>query len=175
MDTLENLLSNDNERMEVLAAVESLNLNEAYIAAGFLRNLYWDSIHNKSTQLNDVDVIFFDDSDTDLTQEREAENTLKAKYPNYEWQVKNQAFMHIKNGDAPYQNILDAMSHWPEKETAIAARINHGVINIVAAFGLSSLYQGHITHNPKRDKAIFLNRVQSKHWLTKWPNLKIML
>ncbi|MBL4660718.1 MAG: nucleotidyltransferase family protein [Alcanivoracaceae bacterium] len=56
--------------------------------------------------------------------------------------------MHIRNGDAPYNDTLDAMSYWPEKKTTIGAALNDdGSLSIVSAFGLESLFMGKVSHN----------------------------
>jgi hypothetical protein len=84
--------------------------------------------------------------------------------------------MHIRNNDKPYQSSLDAMSYWPEKETAIAVKQNlDGDIECISAFGLESLFDFKITQNPNRSRDVFDQRVQSKNWLTHWPKLTISL
>ncbi|GAB6262514.1 hypothetical protein PSSHI_27580 [Photobacterium sp. R1] len=69
-DRLSQWLRQDDLRMSVLAVVESLNLPQAYVGAGFVRNLVWDHLHGYSppTPLNDVDVVYFDPSEQ--TQEK---------------------------------------------------------------------------------------------------------
>jgi hypothetical protein len=94
--------------------------------------------------------------------------------PNLNWQVRNQALMHIRNGDAPYRNSVDAMGYWPEKETAIAIRLNDKLeYECVSAFGLDSLFNLKISHNPARPKKLFVSRVEGKNWLATWPLLKV--
>ena len=84
--------------------------------------------------------------------------------------------MHIRNGDAPYKNTLDAMSYWPEKETAVGACLNDdGSISIISAFGIESLFSGKVSYNNKRSQAVFMERVISKKWLETWPQLQIVL
>jgi len=157
----------------ILNTVLELELPDCHIAAGFIRNMIWDYLHGfESTPLNDVDVIYFDKRtkyQDDLIQE-----TLNRKRPDVNWEVKNQAFMHSRNGDSPYLNSKDAMSYWPEKETAIGIALKpDSKMSIIAPFGLELLFNGKITHNPKRSQKLFLNRVHSKGWLNKWPKLKL--
>ena len=84
--------------------------------------------------------------------------------------------MHLKNSDKPYTSTVDAMSYWPEKETAIGAMLNdNDSISVVSAFDLEELFKGNITYNPKRSKDTFYNRVKSKHWLETWSNLKVKI
>lgn len=151
-----------------------LGLPDCCIAAGFVRNLVWDFLHNynEPTALNDVDVIYFDTNETDSNAESTYEKHLKALMPNVNWQVRNEARMHEHNGDAPYNSSQDAMSYWPEKETAVGIRqIGDHRYQCVSAFGLDSLFLGKITHNDKRSVEVFESRVKSKGWQEKWPLL----
>lgn len=170
------LIQKDSKRMNVLSIVQSLDLPDCYVAAGFLRNLVWDSLHQSKTKLNDIDVVFYDKSDLDNLVSNRLTDQLNQEYPDFQWEVKNQAFMNIRNGDVRYTSTLDAMSYWPEKETAIGAALNEdGSIFIVSAFGLDSLFNGKLSYNSKRSKEIFLNRVASKKWLQTWPKLQVVL
>ncbi len=122
MDKIVELIKQDPIRVEALAHVSQLGLPQCYIAAGFVRNLVWDSLHNfnEPTPLNDVDVIYFDPIEFNSSAHLDYEELLKARMPQLKWQVRNQATMNERNGDEPYQSSLDAMSYWPEKETAVA-------------------------------------------------------
>jgi hypothetical protein len=162
--------------MDVLRAVRRLTLPQGFVAAGFVRNLVWDHLHHQETpsNLNDIDVIYFDSTEQCDDQHQYYERVLLTAMPDVNWQVRNQARMHIKNKDRPYQNVQDAMSYWPEKETAIAVRLTSaGNIDCITAFDLSTLFALQITHNPRRDKLIFEQRVNSKNWLTQWPKLTV--
>lgn len=174
MCQLTRLLLQDTLRMQALTALSQISLRDSYIAAGFIRNLYWDYMHNSVTPLNDVDVVFFDRSDTSKYKEKSAQKQLKNLCPAFNWQVKNQAFMHQHNGDQPYQSVNHAMSFWPEKETAIAVRLVNNGIDIISPFDYRSLYKGQITHNPKRSIATFQKRIRRKKWLECWPKLTIV-
>lgn len=162
--------------MEWLSAVRDLGLSDCWIAAGFVRNLVWDHLFDTQTVLNDIDVVFFDPEDVDNSKAKQALDQLKSLYPEQNWQVKNQAFMHHKNHDRPYKSVFDAMSFWPEKETAVAVSMSDsGIIQVASAFGLDSLFQGHISHNPARELSVFNSRIRCKKWLEIWPKLKVTL
>ncbi|WP_104041493.1 nucleotidyltransferase family protein [Vibrio hyugaensis] len=163
-------------RLQALECVRSLDLPNCYIAASFIRNLVWDDLHQKQnpTPLNDLDVVYFDPGESDDQAYLKYETHLNALMPELNWQVRNQANMHLRNGDKPYQNTLDAMSYWPEKETAVAVRLNeNNQIECISAFGFESLFEGQITYNPKRTLALFQSRVESKNWLITWPQLRV--
>lgn len=175
MDEIIALIKQDELRLKALQCVRLLDLPECYVAAGFVRNLVWDHLHKKSpTPLNDVDVIYFALSEERPDKFKEYEVKLKKMMPELNWQVRNQALMHTQNGDEPYINLLDAMSYWPEKETAVAIRaLSSGEFECVSAFGFASLFNLQLTHNPKRLKSIFENRINSKGWLKQWGNLTV--
>ncbi len=176
MDKIVELIKQDPIRVEALAHVSQLGLPQCYIAAGFVRNLVWDSLHNfnEPTPLNDVDVIYFDPIESNSSAHLDYEELLKARIPKLNWQVRNQATMNERNGDEPYQSSLDAMSYWPEKETAVAVRqVGSNKYECIAAFGFESLFSYWVTHNPKRLRETFENRVSSKGWLVRWPSLRI--
>ncbi|MET2845887.1 nucleotidyltransferase family protein [Vibrio owensii] len=178
MEGLVNLLLADPERMRVMKCVRSLALPDCYIAAGFVRNLVWDHLHHKPqpSSLNDLDIVYFDPNETDDKAAFIYEDQLAAMMPEFNWQVRNQANMHLRNGDIPYQSTLDAMSYWPEKETAVAARLNEkNQIECISAFGFESLFSGYLTWNPERPLVLFRQRLTQKNWLTIWPNLKLVL
>ncbi|MDG6095893.1 nucleotidyltransferase family protein [Alteromonas sp. ZYF713] len=174
MNTIEIMLGQDKSRMQLLQTVQALQLPDCYIAAGFVRNMVWDVLHDyPPTPLNDVDVIYYD-KQPHLASE-DIENKLTNALPDVNWQVKNQAVMHHRNHDPAYQNSTDAMRYWPEKETAVGVRLNdNNQLELAAPFGVNSLLEGKLTHNPLRSKAVFEQRIASKQWLKKWPKLQVI-
>ncbi|CZF86920.1 nucleotidyltransferase family protein [Grimontia marina] len=176
MQTIIEWVQGDPLRMQALYATRSLKLPQCYIAAGFIRNLVWDRLHHKenATPLNDVDVIYFKADETDIKAHLTYELHLNTIMPSLNWQVRNQAQMHQRNNDEPYLDILDAMSFWPEKETAVAIRLgDDNMLECISPFGFESLFALKITPNPKRDAAIFHQRIKSKKWLLHWPKLTV--
>ncbi|MBC3767080.1 nucleotidyltransferase family protein [Neptunicella marina] len=170
------LLKQDSYRMNVLTAVASLQLPDCYIGAGFVRNLVWDHIHlyTTPTALNDIDVVYFDPAQRDPAQDRAVEHTLTRWMPEVNWQVRNQARMHSRNGHSPYQNTKQAISYWIEQQTAVAVRLVNGQFQAFACFGWHTLFCGELSANPLRDPLIFQQRVQNKNWLKQWPQLKLI-
>jgi len=177
MQRIIRLLKQDKCRLQALQCVQQLGLPQCYLAAGFVRNLVWDHLHHysPSTPLSDVDVIYFDAHESSTDKYQEYELILHRCMPQLNWQVRNQAKMHVRNGDRAYKSTLDAISYWSEKETAIAVQaLISGEIQCIAAFGVDSLFNLQISHNPKRAYDTFKNRVDSKGWLAQWPNLTLL-
>lgn len=169
-----NLLKSDGSRMRALTALSSLNLPDSYIAAGFVRNLIWDDLYQIKTALNDIDVIYY--CAKDITPERDLmlQEKLKRLEPALPWSVKNQARMHLKHNHTVYKNSLDAMSFWPEKQTAIGVRLNQlSEIEISHCFDLSFQFNGLVEHNPNCPLDVFENRLLDKKWQAFWPGLEI--
>ncbi len=75
-----------------------------------------------------------------MSTDRQLEVALRAAEPAAAWSVKNQARMHLRNGDAPYASAVEAMRGWPETATAVTAR-RRGPdgCEVAAPFGLEDL------------------------------------
>jgi uncharacterized protein len=172
-------LRDDGLRWQLLDIVRSLDLPDCWIAAGFIRNMVWDRLHQRSVSpiAGDVDVIWYDRSRPDADTDRDIETALRDIEPSITWSVKNQARMHRRNGDAPYSSATDAMRHWPETATAVAARRSGpSGCDVVAPFGFHDLF--HLTLRPAPDftadkRSIYEARIRDKGWTARWPDLLI--
>ena len=157
--------------------VRALDLPDLWIGAGFVRNAVWDHLHGRepSPPAGDVDVLWFDPSRPDPEEDRRLEAVLTAQKPTVVWSVKNQARMHRRNGDAPYSSTADAMRHWPETATAVAARRTHDDrCEIAAPLGLEDLFRLRLLPTPtfaSAKRTIFEDRITAKRWVEDWPLL----
>jgi len=177
---IERLLKAHADLHALLLHVESLGLPDCWIGAGFIRNNVWDVLHGREidvSRLNDVDVIFFNPGDTSRELEADAERQLGILASGIPWSAKNQARMHLRNGDAPYRDTYDAVAHWAETATAIAARSVTGRVEVIAPHGVEDLVAlivrptslfGH-----KMD--IYRERVTGKDWPSRWPKLTVLM
>jgi len=137
------IISSDPIRWRLLDIVRSMRLPDCWIGAGFVRNTVWDNLHGRTASplSGDVDVLWFDRTRTDPSKDRQIEAALRTMDPSVEWSVKNQARMHVRNGDAPYASATDAMRYWPETATAVAVRRNdRDHCEIAAPLGLDDLF-----------------------------------
>jgi hypothetical protein len=165
--------------MAMLRALARLALPDAWIAAGAVRNAVWDGLHGleRSTPLTDVDVIWFDAMHASEVQDRRLQRRLCATLPDVTWSVKNQARMHRRNDDPPYADCLDAMRHWPETATCIAARLApDNSIELCAAYGFADLLGCVLRPTPwfaGKRLAVFQQRIVSKRWQSIWPRLTV--
>ncbi len=173
-----NLVKQDQWMMEVLQIAQSLDLPDWMIGAGFLRNKIWDYLHGykQKTPLADIDLIYFDQSNTDKSVEKKYEGELKGKM-DLNWSVNNHARMHLINGDAPYVSTTDGLAHWVETATCIAIKLNvKGELELIAPYGIDDLVNLVLRPSPKfsRQLDIFYERISRKQWLEKWPKLKVL-
>jgi hypothetical protein len=165
--------------MRDLKLVRELRLPHWCIAAGYVRNCVWDVLHGYAnrTPLNDVDVVYFDPGDPSEETEKRCEFLLKSRLAEYNWSFKNQARMHIRNGETPYRSVEDAMRRWPETATAVGISLDdNGKLQAVAPHGMDDLFGLAVRRSPYfADKAAFLRRVRSKGWLDIWPQLRLVV
>lgn len=171
-------IEQDPMRMLALRTAQKLALNDWCLAAGFVRNLVWDRLHDlaQTTPLNDIDVIYFDSLDVCMETEKRLEQRLN-KAAALPWSVKNQARMHVMHDHSPYSSSSEAMSYWVETETVIGAALSpDGQVELVAPLGTAELFEFSITANPRHgNPQVMLERAGSKGWLTRWPRLQVKM
>lgn len=172
------IIKNDDYIMSILKTVEKLNVNDAWVAAGLIRNKVWDVLHNIHTPINDIDVIYFDSTDISWKAEKVLEKNLEMLLPNQPWSVKNQARMHLKNGFAPYNSSFDGVAHFTEIPTAIAVKMCKHELEIMAPYGLEDLFEKIVKPTPYYQKnsklhSIYVERMQEKKWGEIWGDLFI--
>ncbi|HEU5140073.1 MAG TPA: nucleotidyltransferase family protein [Bacillales bacterium] len=171
------MIQNERQILKALRHVQELHLPEGCISAGMIRNLVWDIKHGykQRTPLNDIDVLYYDPSDIGEEMEKLYEQQLREKDPELPWSVKNEARMHLRNGDVPYTSVEDAMKHWAETATAVAVRLERrDEISVSAPFGLDDLFGLILRQGPYvADKGAFERRCAGKRWLEIWPKLRL--
>ncbi|MEO3472664.1 nucleotidyltransferase family protein [Roseomonas sp. CAU 1739] len=165
--------------MSRLGSVAAHGPPGAWIGAGFLRNAVWDALTGRdpdATPPTDLDVVYYDVADASAARDAAARARLEAAAPGLPWEVTNQARMHDRHGHAPYQDLADALAHWPETATAIAARLGPGGVEILAPHGLADLLSLIARPTPayRARPAAMLARVAAKGWAARWPALQVL-
>lgn len=172
------LIRSDAWMMRVLETVASVDIPDAWIGAGFVRNKVWDTLHGMfRPHGTDIDVAYFDPNDLREEREKEIDAELERLMPGPEWSAKNQARMHAKHGDLPYVSTLDGIAHWTETATCVAVRLRHGILEFRAMHGIEDLLRCVARPTPAyRTSAraqMYADRLASKqHWKTDWPLLR---
>ena len=164
--------------LRLLEAVAAHGPAGAWIGAGFLRNAVWDALTGRDDPPgSDLDVVHFDAGDPSAARDAAARAGLLAMMPGHAWDVANQARMHARNGHAPYRDLADAIGHWPETATAIAARCGPDGVEILAPHGLADLFALVARPTPahRSQPAAMLARIAAKGWQRRWPRLRIVM
>lgn len=173
-----NLVKEDEWMMNVLREAEKLNLPDWIIGAGFLRNKVWDALHGFKREVadtRDVDLAYFDGE----VINRDADKTLSEKMGGVfglEWEIINQAYTHLwHRREKPYRSASEALGEWVETATCVAVTLRQGEPIIVAPHGIGDLVNLILRPSPshKQDLDTFYDRIKSKNWLQKWPNLRV--
>lgn len=171
----------DEWMMAVLETAKRLNLPDWWICAGFVRTKIWDGLHGfkKRTPLGDIDVVYFSPEAVDEAAEKRYEEKLRQLMPDLPWSVKNEARMHHINDLPPYVSSIDAISKFPETATALAVKLDErGQLILTAPCGIDDAVNLIVKPTPhfiqkKELKAVYENRLKTKNWLVKWPELTI--
>jgi len=166
-------------RMKTLSALHKAEVEDAWIAAGFIRNMVWDHLSGFKVcpPNDDVDILIFNADDLSWGYENAIEDKLKQVEPDIPWSVRNQARMHQRNDDKPYDDITHAMSHWLETATSIAVRLdNESNFQFINAYGYADLFEMILRPTQSGfDKINQLSeRAHSKGWLARWVNLRYL-
>ena len=167
------------DMMDILTIIRDLELNDSWLAAGSVRNFIWNLLSEKPAfdRETDVDVIFFD-PEVSYEETLAIENKLREDFPQYQWELKNQAYMHQHSPHtAPYRNSCDAMSKYPERCTAVGLRLHaDATLELFAPYGLEDILNfqvsptPHFLENDDRMK-LYQQRLSKKNWQVKWKNL----
>jgi hypothetical protein len=169
----------DPELYRLLLTVETMNLPDGWVAAGTIRNAVWDHLQGNSIKSfppgSDVDVVYLDSDATSRMRDALVQAELRRIAPGIPWEVRNQARMHVRNGDRPYRSTADAMGFWPETATAIGARAHEGKVEILAPLGIEDLLNMKVRINPAfaHKTQACRARVKDKGWTARWPNLRL--
>ena len=178
---LQRLLLADPLRMQALKAVRALQLPDGWAGAGLVRDAVWDHLHGYGQQsvAGDVDVVWFDAERCDPALDTQLQSKLNQLSAGFDWSVKNQARMHLRNGDTPYLSTENALSYWPETVTAVAVRLTDaGHIEVIAPFGLDDLFELRLRPGPGFEgekRVIFRERVVEKRWRERYPLLELII
>lgn len=174
------VIESDADAMRVLRATADLGLPDWWIGAGFVRNRVWDAISGLPVSPErDVDVAYFDPAKRDPRDDTAAEARALAALPGVPWEIRNQARMHLRNGDEPYTSTLDAVSRWPETATCVAVTLRGDSVRLVSCHGLTDLVGMVVRPSPAMDnaagRATVRRRVEAKGWLHRWPGLRLTI
>lgn len=179
-ENIRQLIESDDWMMQVLHSAEILNLPDWWIGAGFLRNKVWNAIEGDDLpSSSDVDLVYFNSRDIKPETDWLYDEKMKQDYPIADWQVRNQARMHVVDDFEPYSSTVDGISNWVETATCTAVKIENGNLKFLFCHGIDDLVNLVARPIPRFQTIelidIFKGRVENKGWQKKWPHLKVEL
>ena len=180
------ILKKNKDLMQILDYIEVLKLPNFYIAAGAIFQTIWNYYDNKPLNhgIKDIDIIYYDVNNISKEYEKALEEKivkyLKKLNLNYEFDVHNEARMHLwkkenenKNIDQ-YKNSEDAINQWIATVQSVGITKSNGKIQVYAPYGLSDIFSR--TIRPIKHKAnskdLYDKKVAS--WQKRFNNLNII-
>ena len=171
-----NLIERDDTMMSTLRTAELLNLKDWIIGAGFVRNKVWNHLHGftMTDDTADIDLVYFDPEGNTYTEDQLLSEKLSMQ-TGQTWEIVNEYYAHTWNNLLPFSSTEDAIAHWTETATAIGVTLRNNELTLVAPHGIDDLVHLIIRPTPTFiDRLSFIHeRVTKKHWLTKWPKLRL--
>ncbi|MEK5069064.1 nucleotidyltransferase family protein [Sporosarcina sp. FSL K6-1508] len=176
------LIREDKWMMELLKCAKSLNLPDWWICAGFVRSKIWDVLHgfDVRTTIPDIDVIYYDRTNSEKSTEKKHEEALKRLLPAIPWSVKNQARMHSVSNSPPYTSSINAISRFPETATALGVKLDDREnLVLTAPHGIVDVVNLRVTptptfHEKKEQIKIYEERIRKKNWQAVWNKVEII-
>ncbi|VTT41459.1 nucleotidyltransferase family protein [Streptococcus porcinus] len=180
MEVIAKLISQNVELMNLLKLIKGLDLSDSWLCAGTLRNFIWNKLSNRNEILTtDIDLVFFDPNMT-YQESLALEQSIIRKFPQYNWDVKNEVYMHYHTpGASAYRSACDAISKFPEKCTAIGARLNDkNQLELFLPYGEADILQFQVNPTPYYTEMVehhkkYNQRQSRKAWSSTWPQLKV--
>lgn len=181
---LKEIIRSNDWFMELLKSVRACNAPNWFVGGGVIRNIVWDKLHGYDipTPLKDIDVAIYDTENLSPHRDQLIQEELKKSLPNENWEVTNQAAVHLWYEDCfgfkvdPCKSCEDAIGTWPETATSIGIRLlEDDALLIVAAHGLDDLFNLVLRRNKRRiTQEIFLERLKEKRICDKWPKVTVI-
>jgi len=162
--------------MEVLRAA-ALMSPSLWLGGGSVRTLAWNYLTGRAEDVHDYDVVYFDDQKLDEAQEKTIEAKLRAQLPRtIKISVKNQARMHMVNGEPKRFSLEEAIANWPERATSTAMRLDSQErLLVIAPYGYEDVLDLVVRPTPYHsiNPTAFNRRLSQKNWKKHWPELDV--
>jgi hypothetical protein len=170
--------------MAVLEGVRQDGLPEPLLVAGAIYNLVWNRLTGRPdhTGINDIDVVYFDDSDLSYEAEDRVIKRLDRRFAGLPLpvQVRNQARVHLwfpqKFGVpfAPLTSSAEMLGRYASKTHAVGVRLEaDDRLTLVAPFGLDDIFSFRIVPNPVlRNKPA--HETKGARAKSVWPELTVV-
>ncbi len=164
-DALEAIIRQQPVLMTVLEGLRDMALPDHLLVAGAIYNQVWNHLTGRPdmTEVNDIDVFYFDDSDIGWDAEDRVIKACDIRFAGLGLpvQVRNQARVHLWFEDkfgspfSPLTSSAEMLGRYASKTHAVGARLDAADrMEIVAPFGLDDLFSFRMVPNPVLDNRI---------------------
>ncbi len=185
-NTFIEIIKQNIDLMKILDYLAQIKLPNFYIAAGSIFQTIWNYYDGKQLNYNikDIDIIYYDVNNLSKETEKKLESEIiehfKGENMNYEFDVHNEARMHLwkkenENKDIDhYKNSEDAISRWIATVHAIGITKEQDQIKIYAPYGLSDIFSRTIRpiKHKANSKELYEKKIES--WSKRFENLTII-
>ena len=181
---LEEIIRTSPLLMEVLAGLREVGLPDHLLVAGAIYNLVWNRLTGRPDLkgINDIDVFYYDASDTGWDAEDVVIKRLGARFAHLPIpvQVRNQARVHLwfpQKFGTPFEPLVSSaemLGRYASKTHSVGARLEaDGAMTIVAPFGLDDIFSFRVTPNPvlANKKAHEAKAARAK---SMWPEVTVL-
>lgn len=180
------ILKRNKDLMKILDYISELKLPNFYIAAGSIFQTIWNYYDKKPLNygIKDIDIIYYDSENISKNYEEELERKITEYFKsinlNYEFDVHNEARMHLwkkenenKNINQ-YKNSEDAIDQWIATVHAVGITKINNRIYVYAPYGLSDIFSKTIRpiKHKANSKELYDKKVES--WQKRFSNLNII-
>jgi len=180
------IIKQNSDLMNILNYIEELKLPNFYIAAGSVFQTIWNYYDNKplNSEIKDIDIIYYDSNILSKDAEFDLENKISDHFKsigfNYEFDVHNEARMHLwkkenENKDInQYRNSGDAIDRWIATVHAIGITKENNKIKVYTPYGLSDIFSKTIRpiKHIANSKDLYDRKVKS--WCERFDGLNII-
>ena len=144
--------------IDVLTGLRDDALPDHLLVAGAIYNLVWNRLTGRPdlTGINDIDVVYFDDSDLSYEAEDVVIQRLAQRFSGLPLpvQVRNQARVHLwfpQKFGVPFTSLgasAEMLGRYASRTHAVGVRLEpDGELHIVAPFGLDDIFSFRIVPN----------------------------
>jgi uncharacterized protein len=146
MNRLEQIIRSDPDLMALLECLRDAALPQWRIVSGCLYQTVWNVLtdRQRGTGIQDIDIIYFDDTDLSWEAEDAAIKRVTAHGP---LQIRNQARVHLWYEQhfgvpyAPLRSADESLLRYPITVQAVGVRLeDDGRIDLIAPFGVEDLF-----------------------------------
>ena len=183
-NALEAIIRSSPLLMEVLAGLRDDGLPDHLLVAGAIYNLVWNRLTGRPdvTGINDIDVFYYDASDTGWDAEDVVIKRLDRRFAHLPLplQVRNQARVHLwfpQKFGTPFQPLTSSaemLGRYASKTHSVGARLEaNDTMTIVAPFGLDHIFSMRIVPNPVLDNKK-AHETKAARAQSMWPEVTVL-